>query len=160
MAAVPLYECFDVHSPNAGVRWGKYLERFINTYLVAHAITNGDRKKGLLLLSAGPDLEDIYDTLKAPEDSFDEMTEKLTGYFAPQTNTDFEIYKFRQIIQKPSETVDQWCTRLRQQAKLCNFTDQDKEIKAQIVQFCQLGNLCRRILRDNTLDLNKVLTLA
>ena len=77
MAAVPLYERFDVHSPNAGVRWGKYLERFINAYLVAHAITNGDRKKGLLLLSAGPDLEDIYDTLKAPEDSFDEMTEKL-----------------------------------------------------------------------------------
>ena len=160
MATLQLYTAFDLSEPNTGVRWSKWLARFIDNYLVAHDIKEDMQKKALMLLSAGPPVQDIYDTVKEAADTFEQAHKKLTDYFQPQTNTDFEVYKFRKLTQKPEETVDKWTTRLRQQAKLCNFENSDKEIKAQILQNCTSGVLRRSILRDATLDLAGVLNLA
>ena len=41
---------------------------------------------------------------------------KLNAYFMPKKNVDYEIFQFRQAVQKPGEAVDQFTTRLRQLA--------------------------------------------
>ena len=69
-------------------------------------------------------------------------------YFSPKKNVDYEIFQFRQAIQQPSETVDQFATRLRKMASNCEFHDTDKEIKAVSIQNCQSKRLRRSALRD------------
>ncbi|PIK53193.1 hypothetical protein BSL78_09903 [Apostichopus japonicus] len=50
-----------------------------------------------------------------------------------------------------------FATRLRQLAKLCQFSELDKEIKSQILQGCISSSLRRNILKDHTMTLTQVL---
>ena len=162
--AMPLYEQFSLEdTENLGGKWKKWLERFEENYLVAYSITDAKRQKALMLLSAGTAVQDIYDTLKATgdePDTFAQVKTKLTNHFAPQANIDFEEYKFKQAKPNPNETVDQYCTRLRQLAKNCEFHSVDKEIKSMILQNCHSKTLRRQILRTSGMSLAEVLTLA
>ena len=162
--AMPLYEQFSLEdTENLGGKWKKWLERFEENYLVAYNITDAKRQKALMLLSAGTAVQDIYDTLKATgdePDTFAQVKTKLTNHFAPQANIDFEEYKFKQAKPNPNETVDQYCTRLRQLAKNCEFHSVDKEIKSMILQNCHSKTLRRQILRTSGMSLAEVLTLA
>lgn len=107
------FPAFDVDcdSQSAGPRWRKWLERFEN-YLVAMNIKADSRQKAMLLYFGGERLSDIWDTLKAPDndDDFAAVKTKLTTHFAPQVNTLYEVYVFRNTRQTESETVDQFCT--------------------------------------------------
>ena len=44
--------------------------------------------------------------------------------------------------------IDQFHTRLRKLVKNCEFTDDDREIKTQIIQGCLSQRLRRRALRE------------
>lgn len=90
-----------------------------------------------------------YDTLK---DSFN-------NHFLPKKNVDFETFKFRQLKQETHEIVQDFCTRLRRMAATCDFTDPDREIKAQILQGCLSQGLRRKGLRDD-MNLTKLLETA
>ncbi len=80
---------------------------------------------------AGPEVDEIFDTLEDTEAETDykDAVGKLTEYFAPQTNITYEVYNFRQARQNQGESLD----RLHQLAKTCDFTDIDKEIKEHII---------------------------
>ena len=62
--------------------------------------------------------------------------EKLTAYFTPRRNTEYEISVFRQTQQLPDggETLDQFHARLQQLSKNCNFANKDGAIRSQIIQ--------------------------
>ena len=75
----------------------------------------------LQLADTGPD--DDYDTAKA----------KLHEHFGPQKNRRYGVFKFREAKQEPSETLDQFHTRLRSLAQTCSFTDADFEVEQQII---------------------------
>ncbi|CAB4032902.1 Hypothetical predicted protein, partial [Paramuricea clavata] len=63
MASLPDFPPFNVHEDsNAGPRWKKWLTRF-ERLLCGLNITADKRKTALLLHYAGPDVDDIYDTL-------------------------------------------------------------------------------------------------
>ena len=47
----------------------------------------------------------------------------LDNYFKPQANVPYERLCFREMSQLPSETVEQFVTRLRQKAQSCEFGD-------------------------------------
>ena len=79
--------------------------------------------------------------------------EKLNAYFSPKKNVHYEIFWFRQAVQQPDETVDQFATRLRKIATNCEFHDVDKEIKAAIIQNCQSKRLQQYALRQDALTL-------
>ena len=64
----------------------------------------------------------------------------------PQLNTEFEVFEYRQMKQKNSETVDEFVTRLRRKAETCGFTEKDKELKP---QGCKSAKLRRKALQDN-----------
>ena len=153
MASLLDFPPFNVHEDaNARPIWKKWLTRF-ERLLCALNITADKRKTALLLHYAGPDVDDIYDTLPtSSNEDYKTVVEKLNQYFSPQTNAAFEVFNFRQAKQKPDESLDSYHTRLRHLSQTCEFSDPDKEIKDHIILTCTSNSLRRRALRDN-LDL-------
>ena len=73
---------------------------------------------------------------------------RKTSHFSPQVNVTYGIYILRQGKQKDGETLYSFHTRLRSQAKTCNFANPDKEIKEQIILNCRSNSLRRKTLRE------------
>ncbi|XP_055844353.1 uncharacterized protein K02A2.6-like [Episyrphus balteatus] len=135
---------------NAGDRWKKWIARFEN-FLTASDINNVERQKALLLHYAGEDVFEIFHNLpklttttkervdekgartRVEMDCFEIAKQKLSNYFSPKTNIEFEIFSFRQAKQIPNETVGQFYARLLKLSSNCEFSDRDKEIKSQII---------------------------
>ena len=117
-----------------GILWHKWLGRLRNLF-VALNVKERRRQRALLLYYGGQELHDLFTTLdhENAADDFESAVEILTEHFEPKVNLTFEVYRFRQIKQKESENVDQFCVRLRQAAQRCQFDNQDREIKDQIV---------------------------
>lgn len=92
-------------------------------------------KKAMLLHCGGYDIQDIFyaipdaDTVAANEDPYKKTKEVLTNYFKPKINTTIERHKFRSMSQKENESIGQFVTRLRQQAKYCSFVSVDNECR-------------------------------
>ena len=128
--------------------------------MVAMNVDDNDaRQRALLLHYAGEQVYDIFETLTdtGESDDFDKACEKLTAYFSPKKNIEYEVYVFRKEKQEIGETLDTYHTRLRRLAATCDFTDIDREIKTQIVQNCSSCRLRRRALRDADFSLSAML---
>ena len=125
----------------------KRLERLF----IGMKLEDDKQKRALLLHYAGPDVDDIFDTLTdtGEDKDYKKAVEKLNEYFNPQINTTYEVYNFRTAKQKEEESLDTYHTRLRQLAKTCEFADADKEIKEHIILTCTSNALRRRALREN-----------
>ena len=166
------YPPFDLtESTSLGQRWAKYLARFDN-YLAAMAITNVDRKKALLLHFAGPEVYDIHDTLTlqepvvaaadgtfppGPKDAYESSVSALTKHFDPKSNRQYNLYQFREMRQLCDETLDVYHTRLKKQAAVCKFAQEDEEIKSQIVVGTNNNKLRRIALEDDDMTLQRLL---
>jgi hypothetical protein len=136
--SLPVFPPFDVHlDSNAGPRWTKWLTRF-ECLIVGMNITDATQKRAWLLDYAGPDVDDIFETLPdtGEDKDYKKAVECLNAYFVPKVNTIYEEYQFRQAKQRSNESLASYHTRLRQLAKHCGFTDVDKEIRTQIVFSC------------------------
>ncbi|CAB3985054.1 uncharacterized protein LOC110987377 [Paramuricea clavata] len=162
-SSLPPFPPFNVEDdPTAtGQRWTKWKKRFEN-FLLAMDIDDETRKRALLLHYIGSSAFDIFETLTdtGDEKDYKKAMDRLTEHFTPQRNVDYEIYLFRQARQQPTETLDQFTTRLRQLASTCEFTSIEKEIKSQIILNCSSSHLRRRALRDSPLTLKALLDLG
>jgi len=90
------------------------------------------------------DIQDVFDTLPDVdgEDEYDKAVHKLYLYFQPKTNILYESlierHIFRQLSQRDSESLDQFVTRLRQQADFSEFGDhKDDHIRDQLIDKCK-----------------------
>ena len=89
---------------------------------MARDINNGERKKAMLLHSAGEEVYDVYDSLQIPAESiYDEFKALLSEYFAPKQNMQYERYVFRNESQSASQTIDSYYTKLKGLVKHCEF---------------------------------------
>ena len=153
---------FDPHSDPTSLfsRWKEWRRRF-ERFLVAMDIKDDTRKRALLLYAAGNEVEKIFETLTDVGEDKDYKTavEKLTEYFVPKKNLLYEVHKFRQLKQLSEETIDQFCTRPRQQAIVCEFTNTKREIKIQLVERCLSSRVRRRAVRDD-LSLTDILAFG
>ena len=144
--------------------WGKYVSRLENL-LLAMNITSASRKKALLLHYVGEEVNEIFDTLDVEEadrdeDVFKKAEKALRDYFTPQKNIEYEVYKFRQAKQLPDENITTYYTRLKQLARSCDFYDEKREIKTQIIQNGISSKLRRKALSDPEITLEKLLQIA
>ena len=157
---LPSMPPFDPHTESSSLttRWEQWLKRF-HIYLRAGKITDKTQQRALLLYMAGPQVQEIFETLTdtGNDDDFKTAVEKLTEYFMPKKNLAYEVYVFRQARQSPDEALDQYHTRLRKLATTCEFVDGEREIKTQIIQSCLSSRLRRKALRDSTLTLTALL---
>lgn len=107
---------FDVHADSsAGPRWNKWLRRLERLFIGVN-VTIPKRKRALLLHFAGPEVDEIFDTLldNGDDNDYDTAVERINAYFSPQTNIAYEVYNFRQTKQKEGESLDSYHTQLRQ----------------------------------------------
>ena len=132
--------------------------------MLGKGITNNSQKRGLLLHTAGLDLQEVYFTLvpDGAEKSYAETFKVLDDYFIPKANVPFERHLFRQISQSSEERVDQFVCRLRQRAASCEFGDREDEyIRDQLIDKCYSAKLRRKFLeKEGSVTLNDLLVTA
>ena len=135
------------------------LDKAFQTYVAAMNITDDKQKRALLLYQFGPVTQEIFETLTDTGD-YRTAQEKMDAYFSPKKNVDYEVFQFRKAVQQSGETVDQFATRLRKLATMCEFHDAQKEIKFAIIQNCLSKRLRRYALREAALTLDDLLAKA
>ena len=157
-SGLPPFPPFDPLSnpANTGPRWRKWLRRFENL-LVSLRETDPVVKRGLLLTYVGEATNDIFDTLPTTGTDYAAAVESLTQRFDPSTNKDMEIYEFRQITQGAGETLNEFHRRLKEKSSLCEFTNEEAEIRTQIIHKTSDNRLRRKALREE-MDLKSLLT--
>ena len=78
----------------------------------------------------------------------------------PQKNIEYVVYKFCQVKQLPGENITTYYTRLKQLARSCDFYDEKREIKTQIIQNGISSKLRRKVLSDPEITLEKFYRLG
>ena len=97
---------FDVFGEESslGVRWDKYVAKLENLF-VGPNIDSKKRRKALLLHYAGEEVFEIYQTFELHTDdaNYDETKQRLSEYFNPKKNKEFERYEFRIFANNPKK---------------------------------------------------------
>ena len=139
-------------------RWINWQSDF-EMFLTASGITDAKRKRALLLYQAGPRVREIFKQLTdtGNDDDYEVAKAKLKEYFDPQKNRRYEVYRFRQAMQNPDETLDEYHTRLRTMSATCEFNDVEFEIEQQIIIGGTSSKIRKRALRDPKFDLKSML---
>lgn len=145
--------------------WEKW-KRAVELYILSKNITDDVQKQAVLLHKGGMQLQDIFFSLpeygKVPENTtrFIHTTNLLDNYFILKVNKVFERYTFRQMKQLNNENVNQYISRLRQQAAKCKFAELDKEIRDQVIAYCSSSELRKRLLEKGEISLSEVSKIA
>ena len=74
----------------------------------------------------------------------------------PKTNDTFEIYKFQKTVEDGDETIQQFCNRLRSIANRCNFENENKHIKTQLILGTHSQKLRKFCFTNTTVSLDEV----
>ena len=160
---------FDIHGDptTVGARWKKWRRSF-ELFACGKGVTNASQKKALLLHCGGPQMQDVYFTFppaRQPgqgETVYTVPIEQLDQYFTPQVNVPYERHTFRMMTQLPTESVDQFVTRLREKADCCEFGETtDENIRDQVIEKCLSNRLRRKLLETGrNLTLYDLQTIA
>ena len=122
------------------------------------------RRLALLLYLAGQDVQDIFSNLPRTGEAKDyaATVTALNTYLVPLVNAAYARQTFHKLSQKQGETVQQFCTRLRQAAKDCDFQgDKDNQIRDAILSKCTSAYVRRKLLEDGPgLSLARTLAAA
>ncbi|CAB3995185.1 Hypothetical predicted protein [Paramuricea clavata] len=140
-------------------RWRKWIKSF-EYYIAASGINDKKQQRAILLHLAGPEVEDIFETLEDTGNDLDTAITKLTSYFEPQKNIPFERHNFRQTTQLQGETIEQLAIRLKHQVKFCEYGNPNDMIRDQIIEHCSSSRLRRRLLREPELTLEKTVEIG
>ena len=89
---------------------------------------------------------------------YDATVEYLNKHLNPKTNDTFEIYKFQKTIQDSDETVQEFNNRRRSIANRCNFENEDKHIKTQLISGTHSQKLCKFCFTNPTVSLEEVVS--
>ena len=150
----------DESTSDLGANWEKW-KRSFQYYLDGRGINQDARKRALLLHSAGPRVQTIFETLDDTGNTYASAIQSLDTYFQPLVNKYYERYRFRQIRQQQGEAIDRFVSRLRQQAAKCSFADSDENILDQLIEKCDGSRVRSKLLEEgNDLTLEKAISLA
>lgn len=153
-------------------RWLTWKRNFM-LYLATRKMKTEEQQLALLLFSAGTDVQKIYYQKKESRDAkqeegieiisdYVEAWEILDEAFVQQKNESFQRSVFRKISQGKTETIIAFVTRLREQAKFCDFGSEVNLEKAVIDQIVEKGSSTklRQELWKKDRNLNEVIALA
>ena len=76
---------FDALSDQSSLsqQWKTWIKWF-ETYIVATNITDDKQKRAMLLYQAGPDTQDIFETLEDTGEDYNTAKTKFAEYFSPK----------------------------------------------------------------------------
>ena len=169
---------FDLRSPEpfemepistAAKRWDTWMSAF-DCYIEATGALNisSERKRQILLHCAGPEVLELSKSFPEnfEEDSYTYLTESISNYFTPRKNKHFERFQFSKMNQAGEEPIDSYISRLRLQAKVCEFNDidvspTDDQLLSRLISGCNSESLRQKLLQEgNDLSLDKALSLS
>lgn len=157
---------FDAVSPNAGPRWKRWLFSF-EIYADSKGLIKDNqkqRRRALLLHTAGPDVQDIFLTLAntGEAQNYDSAVTALNDYFIPKVNSVHARHLFRSTLPKAKETVHQYVIRLKTAAKDCEFGEEtDNQIRDQVLAHYKSEYFQRKASEEKgDFDLNRTLEIA
>ena len=156
MEAGLFYQRFDIEGEPAtvGSRWKLYLKGFElfadarGLIIVDGSDDHKQQRLALLLHSAGPEVQRVFDTFPATvkdnKKGYAAAIKALNDHFVPTVNIPFQRNLFREMQQDGTETVAQFVIRLREVGQHCNYGDLDDQIRDQIVQKCRSVKIKRK----------------
>ena len=118
-------------SPDADIgaslasRWRTWLTKLEMFLTASVSLADAKRQRVLLIYQAGARFREIFNKLAETGENkdYEKAKDKLTAFLEPQKNRRDEVYCFRQAAQGPTETLDQFHTRLRTVSKNCEFKE-------------------------------------
>lgn len=150
-------------STEMGAKWNVWIQRF-KVFAAANDWEEDLTIKNRFLSFLDNDSFTVYCGLKKADDTdtYTEIVKLMTAYYNPTGSHFASRYTFNQLSQREGEKTNDFVTRLRRQATMCDFkTELDMRILEQLVagsnniefrQFC-LTNM-------DKLDLDKALKRA
>lgn len=153
--------------------WLKWKRNF-GYFVEFNAIVDAERKKKLLLLLAGAQVQEVFENLNddAKEtgprvsgygtvDVYQAAVEKLDGYFASTINVTVERHLFNQMKQDHGESMEKFVMKLRTQAKRCDFGEQTNScIRDRLIAGCASIEFRREMLKKVNATLDDVMIQA
>ena len=124
---------FDPHGDRLDLRkrWEKWFKRFERD--LKYNGCDPSNTKIALLIYAGMEVEDLYDTLSEPGRPegiektdwtvYEKYKTKLQLHFSSKHCNDFAIFELLRMKTEPPESITNYATRLRKAASRCNFTN-------------------------------------
>ena len=125
-------------------------------FLVAMNTTEDKRKVTMLLHFRGDYVQDFIDNSVPKVEGYDATVKYLNEHLNPKTNGTFETCKFQKTIRNSGETIQQFCNRLRPIANRCNFENEDKHIKTQLILGTHSQKLLKFCFTNPTVPLEEV----
>ena len=126
--------------------------------------TNRQQRRAQLLHFANSDVQDTFLTLPntGTVHDYDAAVTALNAYFIPKVNPAYARHSFRQMTQRPGETVRQVVTRLWTAANNCDYgADTENQIRDEVLCKCHSDYLRRKLLEVGPeLTLARALELA
>ena len=164
------FDCFSQPS-TLGPRWTRWLKSFElfadgKGLIITEDANNAtkQRRRALLLHTAGPDVQDIFYTLENADEvtDYNAAVTALNTYFVPKVDSAIARQTFLRITQKPGDTVQQFVTRLRHAAKDCDFgVDLSNQLRDAILNRCTSEYIKRKLLEETeALTLARALAVA
>ena len=77
----------------------------------------------MLLHIAGPDTQDVFETLTDTGTEYQHALIKLDAHFSIKKNIPFERSVFHSTMQQKSESIEQFVTHLRKLTLYCEYGD-------------------------------------
>ena len=166
-SGIPPFDC-NGDRTTQGPRWKNFVLRVENYFKAASFPENEDEKRAAALLHiAGGEVHDLYnDTLSNNpvadniKTEYGKVKARLTTHFDVKRSKWVEWVKYRNLEQKPDETVERFYTRLLQAATYCGFGNKEDELIGQIIMRCKSDKLRRQLLQKDDITLEKVLEMA
>lgn len=153
---------------NMALEWEAWKNQ-LEIFLKVKGIKEEDKKKDVLLLLGGLDLQRICTTLpEVDEDQFEglngayeKLIAKLDRFFVQKRSKRFERHVFRKIKQLEQEKFERFVMRLRLQATKCDWSllQMNDNIVDQIVEGC-LEDKVRSKIMEKDLDIEDVIKMG
>ena len=121
----------------ASTRWDRWVRRFDN-FVLAKGLNDDTCIKAMKLHHAGETVFELSASVGVLDTDIIYLylylavaREKLTAYFTPKRNTEYDIFVSQQTQQLPGggQTLDQFHTHLQQLFKNYNFANKSGEIR-------------------------------
>ena len=122
------------------------------------------RKAALLRASLGAEGARIYYSLAAaPDELYARVVERMEGHFGRPAGVIFNRAQFSRNLQRPSDSIVQYISTLKELARRCDFQDAqlDERVRDQFAAGCSNDRIRERLLQEpanRTLD--DLVTLA
>ena len=114
----------------------------------------------MLLHLVGSETQEIFDTLADTRDTFDTALTALNNHFLVQKNAPYGRSKSHQVHQEQGEGTEQFITCMRKLSLFCEITDQDEQIRDQVLVARLSTELRKKLLTEKEVNLNKTIEIT